>query len=171
MPSAGQIKRARRLMALSDVQSIRLIAARVTHFPMSREQGRARKAGRPILEVVVSSPKTRGVLTDGNRLRVVIRYSLKAKRDPDKNPIVALDVRATFELLYKLPEDLKPSEGEISAFCNTNALLNSWPYWREFTQSMISRMNLPPLTMPLFRFAPSSQRPSASKESVGARVR
>jgi len=37
------------------------------------------------------------------------------------------------------------------AFARTNGIYNAWPYWREFVQNMIARMNLPPLVIPVFR--------------------
>jgi hypothetical protein len=34
-----------------------------------------------------------------------------------------------------------------------NPIYHSWPYWREFVQSMSSRMGFPALTVPLLEIA------------------
>ena len=61
--------------------------------------------------------------------------------------------------------------GAIEAFANTDAVYHAWPYWREFVQSSMARMGLPPIMIPLFR--PGGQgeefvvdEPSAKRESA-----
>ncbi|RME41901.1 MAG: hypothetical protein D6788_00185 [Planctomycetota bacterium] len=60
-------------------------------------------------------------------------------------------MKAMFEARYLLPEDANPSEEAIAFFACTNGVFNLWPYWREFVQSMASRMGLPRLTVPTYR--------------------
>lgn len=59
------------------------------------------------------------------------------------------------QVRYGLAYSIKSLEGittdQINAFGNIVGVNNAWPYWREFVQSMINRMNLPPLTLPLLR--------------------
>ena len=62
-------------------------------------------------------------------------------------------VAGTFLLRYGLKAknvaktDIKQSD--IVAFAKFNATVNAWPYWREFVQSMTSRMEIPTVTVPL----------------------
>lgn len=68
--------------------------------------------------------------------------------EPAKKVVeIGLRLRAS----YRLPPDLTVLPGEIKAFAMSNGMLNVWPYWREFVQSITSRAGLPPLTVPLFR--------------------
>ena len=43
-----------------------------------------------------------------------------------------------------------------------NPISNAWPYWREFVQSMSSRMGFPALTVPLLEIVPKK---AATKEA------
>lgn len=66
-----------------------------------------------------------------------------------RSPIVAIS--ACLELGYRVPADFEVSKEELSEFGNVNAVFNAWPYWREFVQSSIGRMGLPPVVLPVFR--------------------
>jgi hypothetical protein len=150
-------------MALSEVESIRLVESSARYLPTgSQGAPRGRRGGGP-LHVQSISLGPRGSLIKDDRLRVLAKYRLVARRGPRKTPAPALRLAVTFEILYKIPPDPQPSPEEISAFCNTNAMLNSWPYWREFVQNTVSRMNLPPLTLPLFRLSPPIGRTKSTR--------
>ena len=58
-----------------------------------------------------------------------------------------LKLTCAFGLKYSTKTAL--SESFIEIFKDTNIPLNTWPYFREFAQSMTQRMNIPPLTLPL----------------------
>jgi hypothetical protein len=62
-----------------------------------------------------------------------------------------VSIRAVFEILYQLPEGLAVGNDELEAFARSNGVFNAWPYFREFVQSMATRMGLPPILLPLFR--------------------
>lgn len=162
MPTLEQIKGARRLMAESEIMSIRLIEASAAYLPPDGKRLSRSRTERPSLQVQTGPPSARGIVVEPNRLRVVVKYRLRATRGGPRSRTPAIGIRATFELFYLLPSELAPTPTEISAFCKTNVLLNSWPYWREFVQSTISRMNLPPLTIPLFRFSPATRSSQGS---------
>lgn len=54
---------------------------------------------------------------------------------------------AEYVIDYKT--DIEFSDDFFEIFKELNVPLNLWPYFREFVQNMMSRMNLPPLTLPL----------------------
>jgi len=72
------------------------------------------------------------------------------QREPKKGAAVFVNV--VFEIKYSLPKELEVSQEQLNTFAKINSVFNAWPYWREFVQSMVARMNLPPLTLPMFRF-------------------
>ncbi len=149
-PTMGQIRAARRLMAHAELESIRLLEAQAVHAPSRprRVVEIGKRTGGLVVEV---KAVPHGYLEGNNRIRILVRYALLARRGHGVKADVAIRVKATFELRYALPDGLGPSTREVGAFSKTNAMLNSWPYWREFVQSVVARMNLPPLTLPLFR--------------------
>ena len=72
------------------------------------------------------------------------------------------EIGAVFNLSYHLPADEVFSTEEIERFGQFNAVFNAWPYWREFVQTSLSRMDMPSLTVPLYRLP---RRESAQEES------
>jgi hypothetical protein len=86
-----------------------------------------------------------------NTVLVVVKYGLliaydekKIAEDPDG---VAITLRANFGVQY----DIKPggSRKGIDEAARRLAVINSWPFWREFAQSMTVRMGLPAFPVPL----------------------
>ena len=56
-------------------------------------------------------------------------------------------------------EDLDPAI--LDEFGRTNALYHVWPYWREHVQTVLSRLRLPPIIVPMFRLPEQHWRKSA----------
>lgn len=69
--------------------------------------------------------------------------------EPEREAVVS--VSAAFEITYSLPKELRVSQKQLNTFARINSVFNAWPYWREFVQNMVTRMNLPVVTLPLFR--------------------
>lgn len=82
---------------------------------------------------------------------------------PQAKSTPLLSVHATFELRYRVPEGFSASQKEFESFTETNAVFNAWPYFREFIQSMTTRMNLPPVVLPLFRLGEQTSEGRASR--------
>jgi hypothetical protein len=71
------------------------------------------------------------------------------------------------QLTYSLDEGYTPTETEIEAFSTANAVFNSWPFFREITQTVMQKMGLPPIpTLPFLRLVtvPVEKEP-ATQES------
>lgn len=83
-------------------------------------------------------------------LRVLISSTFLFRVGLESGPPVA-DLRATAELLYLKKSDTEISEADIEQFALLNVPFNAWAYWREFVQSSLGRMNLPVISIPLFR--------------------
>lgn len=143
-PSAEQIESARKLMSGAQIRSIRLTRGHIAHMPSRPPQGEA-------LQVDMTA-KPDAHLTPQGELRVVVEFAAAARRRPGSH--CEIQVGATFELLYHIPGEFRPKKAELEGFAHTNAMLNSFPYWREYVQSSVARMNLPPLLLPLFRITP-----------------
>jgi preprotein translocase subunit SecB len=68
-----------------------------------------------------------------------------------ENSFLVID--ATFLLLYHIRSTEGLDDEAFSSFAEANGVYNAWPYWREFVQSVTSRMGLPTLTVPVFRIS------------------
>ena len=53
----------------------------------------------------------------------------------------AIRVNCEFEASYALNDGYKPSPREVEAFQTGNAVVNCWPFFREFVQSTVVRMH------------------------------
>lgn len=72
----------------------------------------------------------------------------------------AISVKAEYELKYRLPQTFKAPRRDLHIFAAVNGVFNAWPYWRELIQSIATRMNLPPLTLPLYRLGDAIKAPA-----------
>jgi preprotein translocase subunit SecB len=89
--------------------------------------------------------------SDGQLLvEVSFRLTGSKKEDTSKNKTIVC-VECTFEVSYHLHPEFTPSEEQIKAFKDGNAIFNCWPYCRQYVQDMIQRMGYPSLILPLLR--------------------
>ncbi len=89
-------------------------------------------------------------LNDGREVVAVLRFRLQASNLKDRS-LQSFHIVAEFHAHYSLDKTVKASAAALDRFAATNGVFNLWPYWREFVQSMSTRMGLPPLTVPSFR--------------------
>lgn len=120
----------------------------------------------------ISHTITPGVYTfdeKSNTLEVEIDFvaTLEATQ---KKP--SFKIQAAFIARYHLTTTPPPSEMQelfFGGFSKANALLNVWPYWREFASSCNDRMGLPHWNLPVLRLLPEPGEPKApGKKSSGS---
>ena len=147
-PTREQFEHAHRLMGIASLDSVRLIHVRAADMTAD---------GCPVknAEEKPMPTATATLIPNTNCFRVVFGHVVHAKRETTGGG-TEIQVDASFELRYSYPPDTQPvpTSDELQAFANTNALMNCWPYWRELVQSTVTRMNLPPITVPLLRYVP-----------------
>jgi hypothetical protein len=101
----------------------------------------------------------------GGVLRVQADLTFVA-REPgaaqEPNPI---EVRATYELMYAISEQSDLTQEHFDAFAEMNGVFNAWPYFREFLNSSLVRMGLPPFTLPVLRVGTASTTRQAAPSS------
>jgi hypothetical protein len=93
-------------------------------------------------------------------------------------PVMKIEASFCTSYIHKsLPDespdkDLNDLIDEFDYSVAINPIANTWPYWREFVQSMSTRMGLPALTVPLLEIAmkksaaKKAKRQPAEKESA-----
>ena len=92
----------------------------------------------------------------GKNLRFILcNFRVAAFSDKEPSKLV-MKIEASFCTSYvKKPDIFMPMEDDDSLltyaeyFGTINPISNAWPYWREFVQSMSSRMGYPALTVPM----------------------
>jgi len=109
--------------------------------------------------------RTTKVLPDKEKKHILVFASFKFKCFSEgKADKQIIGIGAEFLLTYTIGDFDGLTDEGIKEFGNLNGVFNAWPYWREFVQNTIARMNLPPLTIPVFRiFAPSKTKKAKKK--------
>lgn len=99
------------------------------------------------------------VLTGGapDTLRLRIDFSVIGQCETTSiglRRIIRID--SGYEVDYSLRDGFQLTPAQAKAFKNGNAVFNVWPYFREYVQSTVERMGLPPLTAPFLRLQPKA---------------
>jgi len=84
---------------------------------------------------------------------VLVHPIFKVKGEDRKGRLrtPVFEIEAAFLLIYKVKDFTAVTKRVLDAFGQSNGIYNAWPYWREYVQSVVGRMCLPPLTAPVFR--------------------
>lgn len=88
----------------------------------------------------------------------VVAFSGKS---PDK---IVMSIEATFCTSYVLKPIEEFNPNDIEHFAKINPIYNAWAYWREFVQSMTTRMGFPALTIPLLKITPKKSEGKKTKD-------
>jgi hypothetical protein len=81
-----------------------------------------------------------------------VKFGIDVVPETTKKPFIT--VTAEYALLYRVPEGTECPPELANAFASRNAVFNAWPFFRELTQSLVSRMGMAPLILALLRLPP-----------------
>lgn len=98
-------------------------------------------------------------------IQVSLESSLKGKKSTDPS----FKVKAVFVARYHLTTNPPPPDMWdlfFGSFSKVNALLNVWPYWREFASSCNDRMGLPHWNLPVLRLLPEPEKASSKAKKA-----
>ena len=91
--------------------------------------------------------KTSYDIEDENNAVVISNYELVATKSTKKE--FAVKISCTYRL--KLSSETVIPKEFMDIYTELNLQMNTWPYFREFVQSMIQKAGFPPLTLPFFK--------------------
>lgn len=94
-------------------------------------------------------------------------------KDPAEGAHRLFEVFCRYCAEYSLKEGYEPSQAELEAFKQTNAVFQCWPYARELVHSLTQRMGLQLPPLPLLRIAPKPvpKVAQATKRDTGKEAR
>jgi hypothetical protein len=120
-------------------------------FSAQRHSERDVRAAESILSLVRFTRPKVVRLKDGEFV-ISSAFSASFSVDDSGTQDVVASVRATLELRYRhTVGTVEFDDEDMDEFATVNVPFNSWGYWREFVQSSLARLGLPPVTIPLFR--------------------
>ncbi len=154
--------RAGRVARVVELQKIRLVKGnfRLWNEKLREHEGRREHARTPI-EFKVSHAEKSEVKREEIRTFITFRLTGSVAERAGRAKVV--ESTCIFAADYRAPRGSKFSPLDVRAFTSTNALMNMWPYWREYIQSMAARANLPFVTVPLLQIRPASPRPTPKR--------
>jgi hypothetical protein len=128
---------------------------------------RASVVPEPGSEVTLTTNHGAGYRLAGQtRLDARVRFSVKASA-PDTPEAEFFTLTAVYYLMYESGSSLADvAPDKLKAFIGVNAVHNAWPYWRELVQSTMTRMGLPPVTVPLLKLRAPSQSAAGATTSA-----
>ena len=133
----------KRLIAEVEIEGVRLVEANVETKVRS-------PADTGAVDLLVNRTAEIGERQDNGTFFVVAKIGAQLVSEQAKEePLVSIET--SFELQYRLPEGFRVEPQTLTTFAETNGIYNAWPYWREFVQSTLARMGLPPVVLPLLR--------------------
>jgi hypothetical protein len=103
------------------------------------------------------------------RVLVIPHFKLEAFPSDKTRRDCDIVIEADFVLIYAVGTLEGITQKNLDVFGQINGVFNAWPYWREFVQSTTTRMGLPPLTIPAYRFAPPAPRKAAGANRIAAK--
>ena len=105
---------------------------------------------------------------DKNILSIICNFHVTAfdKKEPDK---IFMNIEASFCISYILEDIEGFNPNDIKHFSKINPIYNVWSYWREFVQSMTTRIGFPALTVPLLKIMPKKSVEKEAKRQPAKR--
>jgi|Deesub1362A_J573_1020465.scaffolds.fasta_scaffold01453_9 preprotein translocase subunit SecB len=84
---------------------------------------------------------------ENGNIEIFHRYLLRGRKPREKQIVIRIE--CTYCLIFSSKGNF--SEEFFEIFKELNLAINSWPFFREFIYTITSKMNIPPLTLPLFK--------------------
>lgn len=88
---------------------------------------------------------------DYGRIKIFVDLNFAAKRSESEDGDDAVNIEATFLLVYAIDPAISLESECLEHFADANGPYNVWPYWRELVQTAASRVGLGGVTVPVFR--------------------
>jgi hypothetical protein len=77
-----------------------------------------------------------------------------------------VDIEISYLLAYAMSSPQPLPEADVKQFADGNGTLHSWPFVREFLNSLTSRMGIPAFTLGVMHFVPTQQTPAAPVQAA-----
>jgi len=149
------IQNARRLIAVVQLENVRLVEA------VAKTGVRSREEAGEVESLVHHSARAPHGIHDGV-FYVLASLEVRVTSAQVEETKRSLHLKVEFELKYKVPSDFKASKVEVGNFAKVNAIYNAWPYFREYVHTTMQRMNLAPLILPVYRIPLPPKNPATS---------
>ena len=149
MPQNTKLARSAKVAEKAKINSLRLISLQ-SRIDESINPWQVEELFASVNQKVRFNYQTKG------RITCYVDFDFAAGDEEEVEPF--LTIQASFELVYEIGKQQKITKADAKSFCELNAVFNAWPYWRELLQNQMSRMNCPPIIVPLFKLPASPKK-------------
>ncbi len=132
-------------MGRSDIQSVMLVSSTIKREALIDLGEESSVLNLEVLGVSYSTDLEAGCLF------IFPSFRASSSRGEPDNQTVQFSIEATFALTYSVAEMAEATDIQFQAFGVSTGIYNCWPYWREFLQSISTRLGIPPVMLPPFR--------------------
>jgi len=120
------------------------------------------------LAAFLREPKCATQLQDDLHLAVTLSLEFEGRasagRDDSSDEKKVVRIASTYLVVYELDPGPQPTTADLDAFATVNGQFNVWPYWRQYVQDCLTRVELPPFMLPPFNPARMADRSDGSAE-------
>lgn len=113
--------------------------------------------------------ETTSLVMHGYRVRIVADEEDRSTVDAELGQTEVATITVEFGLTYTTA--IPMTEELFTTFQSVNLPLNTWPYMREYVSSTLSRMGLPAVFVPTFKFSEPASVSSAPRRIAPGDVR
>jgi hypothetical protein len=102
--------------------------------------------------------------------RFEFRYTIhdETKKDTKDGQVEVAKISADVAADYLFTGDEFPVDEELHKWGQSNVLLHTWPYWREFCHNSLCRMQLPVTLMPLLNMTLPTEQSAPEQKAIKA---
>jgi hypothetical protein len=132
------------LATKAELVTLRLIRCETSFHPDRMSEGDDIVISVEKAQFKADGPSASGGLDCG------VRFTLRMHpKEKDGDPVA--EVFAEYNLIYRLQDKVTCTNRDVHQFVKTTGVFNAWPFFRELVSSLVSKMGLPLLVIPLFR--------------------
>ncbi len=102
-------------------------------------------------KIAIAVQTTPEVYPRKNAISICAKFALFGRYKESDTGEPPLQIRAEYVIDYTLDSTKGLNQENYDAFAELNGVHNGWPYWREYVQSVVTRMGFPPLAIPVYR--------------------
>lgn len=144
----ANLQASRAFQVNAELAELRLLECSATTSPPETEKEGRIRLGLELDTAVIGHAPGRA------RFGVKITVHGDTEKDPAEGAHRLFEVSCRYCAEYSLKEGYEPSQAELEAFKQANAVFQCWPYARELVHSLTQRMGLQLPPLPLLRIAP-----------------
>jgi len=151
-PNVADVDKYNGIVASAELLGVNLVcSSSIVHLERFTDEELVLRVDRPQFRAECFADSM--LLNCGVRLTATLEAP-SGEEAPSSEGKEVVRVFAEYSVSYRLREGIECGEDVAYLFASRNAVFNAWPFFRELALSLVTRMGMPPLILPLLRMPP-----------------